>query len=135
MSYSVRPHRWQPTRLPRPWDSPGKNTGVGCHCLLRTIMVKSMKKNVYIWGFPGGSMVKNAPSNAGDLGSIPSLGRSHMLQSNQACAPQLLSLCSRAWDPQLLSLHTLEPVLCNKRSHCNEKPADCSWRVAPTCCN
>ena len=31
MSDSVRPHRWQPTRLPRAWDSPGKNTGVGCH--------------------------------------------------------------------------------------------------------
>ena len=29
----MRPHRWQPTRLPRPWDSPGKNTGVGCHFL------------------------------------------------------------------------------------------------------
>ena len=35
MSNSVRPHRWQPTRLPRPWDSPGKNTGVGCHFLLQ----------------------------------------------------------------------------------------------------
>ena len=34
VSDSVRPHRWQPTRLPRPWDSPGKNTGVGCHFLL-----------------------------------------------------------------------------------------------------
>ena len=34
MSDSVRPHRWQPTRLPRPWDFPGKSTGVGCHCLL-----------------------------------------------------------------------------------------------------
>ena len=31
VSDSVRPHRWQPTRLPRPWDSPGKNTGVGSH--------------------------------------------------------------------------------------------------------
>ena len=31
MSDSVQPHRWQPTRLPGPWDSPGKNTGVGCH--------------------------------------------------------------------------------------------------------
>jgi len=29
----VRPHRWLPTRLPPPWDSPGKNTGVGCHFL------------------------------------------------------------------------------------------------------
>ena len=31
VSNSVRPHRWQPTRLCHPWDSPGKNTGVGCH--------------------------------------------------------------------------------------------------------
>ena len=35
MSDSVRPHRRQPIRLPRPWDSPGKNTGVGCHFLLQ----------------------------------------------------------------------------------------------------
>ena len=34
VSDSVRPHRWKPTRLPRPWDSPSKNTGVGCHFLL-----------------------------------------------------------------------------------------------------
>ena len=34
VSDSLRPHRRQPTRLPHPWDSPGKNTGVGCHCLL-----------------------------------------------------------------------------------------------------
>jgi len=41
VSDSVRPHRWQPTRLPRPWDSPGKNTGVGCHFLLQCRKVKS----------------------------------------------------------------------------------------------
>ena len=41
MSDSVRPHRRQPTRLPHPWDSPGKNTGVGCHFLLQCIKVKS----------------------------------------------------------------------------------------------
>ena len=41
MSNSVRPHRRQPTRLPRPWDSPGKNTGVGCHFLLQCMKVKS----------------------------------------------------------------------------------------------
>ena len=35
------PHRWQPTRLPHPWDSPGKNTGVGCHFLLQCMKVKS----------------------------------------------------------------------------------------------
>ena len=41
MPNSVRPHRRQPTRLPCPWDSPGKNTGVGCHCLLQCMKVKS----------------------------------------------------------------------------------------------
>ena len=38
---SVRPHRRQPTRLPSPWNSPGKNTGVGCHFLLRFVKAKS----------------------------------------------------------------------------------------------
>ena len=38
---TLQPHRWQPTRLPHPWDSPGKNTGVGCHFLLQCMKVKS----------------------------------------------------------------------------------------------
>ena len=41
MSDSVRPHRWQPTRLLCPWDSPGKNTGVGCHFPLQCMKVKN----------------------------------------------------------------------------------------------
>ena len=41
MSDSVRPSRRQPIRLPRPWDSPGKNTRVGCHFLLQCMKVKS----------------------------------------------------------------------------------------------
>ena len=41
MSDSVQPHRWQPTRLPHPWDFPAKSTGVGRHCLLRKL----------IWGY------------------------------------------------------------------------------------
>ena len=41
VSDSLRPHRRQPTRLPRPWDSPSKNTGVGCHFLLQYMKVKS----------------------------------------------------------------------------------------------
>ena len=56
--------------------------------------------------FPGGSVVKNPPSSVGDTGSIPDPGRSHLPQSNKPCAPQLLSLCSRVWEPQLLSPHT-----------------------------
>ena len=41
MSDSVRPHRQQHTRLPRPWDSPGKNTRVGCHFFLQCMKAKS----------------------------------------------------------------------------------------------
>ena len=44
MSDSVRPHRRQPTRLPCPWDSPGKNTGMGCHFLLQCMKVKSQSE-------------------------------------------------------------------------------------------
>ena len=44
MSDSVRPHRQQPPRLPRPWDSPGKNIGVGCHVLLQCMKVKSERE-------------------------------------------------------------------------------------------
>ena len=42
MSDSVRPHRRQPTRLPRPWDSPGEDTGVGCHFLLQCVKGRSL---------------------------------------------------------------------------------------------
>ena len=71
MSDSVQPHRQQPTRLPRPWDSPGKNTGVGCHVLLQCMQVKSKSRSVvsdssqphglqptrllHPWDFPGES--------------------------------------------------------------------------------
>ena len=44
MSDSVRPQRQQPTRLPHPWDSPGKNTRVGCHFLLQCMKVKSERE-------------------------------------------------------------------------------------------
>ena len=44
MSDSVQPQRRQPTRLPRPWDSPGKNTEVDCHFLLQCMKVKSERE-------------------------------------------------------------------------------------------
>ena len=70
-------------------------------------------------------MVESLPANAGYTGLIPGPGRSHMPQSNEAHVPQLLSLRSRAHEPQpqILKPACLEPVLHNKRSHCNEKPA------------
>ena len=47
-------------------------------------------------------MVKNPPANSGDTSLTPDPRRSHMLKSNEACAPQLLSLYSRALEPRLL---------------------------------
>ena len=55
---------------------------------------------------PGGTVDKNPPANAGDMGLIPGLGSFHMPQGNEGCVPPLLKL-----------------VLCNKRIHHNEKPA------------
>ena len=73
MSNSVQPHRQQPTRLHCPWDSPGKNTGVGCHFLLQCMKVKSesevaqscltlsdpmdcsLTRLLHPWDFPGKS--------------------------------------------------------------------------------
>ena len=52
---TVRPHRQQPTRLPCPWDSPGKNTGVGCHFLLQYMKVKS-ESEVAHCSLPGSSI-------------------------------------------------------------------------------
>ena len=68
-------------------------------------------KKQNLWDFPGGTVIKNPPANAGETGSSPGPGGSHMPRSNKAHAPQLLKpVC-------------LEPMLRNKRSHCNEKPA------------
>ena len=47
-----------------------------------------------MWGFPGGAVVENLPANAGDTGSSPGLGGSHVPRSNWAREPQLLSLCA-----------------------------------------
>ena len=72
MSDSVRPHRRQPTRLPSPWDSPGKNTGVGCHFLLQCMKVKSeseVAKSCLTLSDP-------MDCNTGDPGSTPGSGRS-----------------------------------------------------------
>ena len=58
---------------------------------------------VCLWGFPGGSGVNNPPANVGDPDLIFDLRRSYIPQSNEAHAPQLLSLCSKAQELQLLN--------------------------------
>ena len=64
MSDSVWPQRRQPTRLPHPWDSPGKNTGVGCHFLLRCMKVKSESEVAQSCLTPSDSMDCSLPGSS-----------------------------------------------------------------------
>ena len=68
MSESVRSHRRQPTRLPGPWDSPGKNTGVGCHFLLQSMKVKSEREVTQ------SCPTLSDPMDCSPPGSSPSMG-------------------------------------------------------------
>ena len=77
-------------------------------------------KNTSHW-LPWWSSGKESAINAGDMGLIPSPGRLHIPCSNQACEPQLLSLCSRTQESKPLKPVSLVPVLCNKRSCSSEK--------------
>ena len=64
MSDSVQPQRWQPTRLPHPWDSPGKNTGVGCHFLFQCMKVKSKSEVAQSCPTPSDSMNYSLPGSS-----------------------------------------------------------------------
>ena len=57
----MRPNGRQPTRLPLPWDSPGKNTGVGCHLFLQCVKVKSLSR-VQLLAIPWTAAYKAPPS-------------------------------------------------------------------------
>ena len=67
MSESVRPHRRQPIRLLRPWDSPGKNTGGGCHFLLQGDL-------------PDPGREPKSPALAGRFSTTESPGKPHINQ-------------------------------------------------------
>ena len=85
------------------WKKPDTNQ----HTLHDSIYLKDKYRD-----FPGVSVVKNPPANAGDTGSIPGLGRVHMLPMCHNCWAHML---------QLLKLTCLQPTHHSKRSPCNEK--------------
>ena len=76
---------------------------------------------VLFWDFPGGAVLESLPATAGDTGSSPGPGRSHVPWSNYARVPRLLSLHTTTTE-----VADLDPMLRNKRSHRNEKPAHCN---------
>ena len=61
---TLRPHRWQPTRLPCSWDSPGKNSGVGCHFLLQCIKAKSESEVAQVCPIPSDPRDCSLPSSS-----------------------------------------------------------------------
>ena len=141
MSDSVRPHRWQPTRLPCPWDSPGKNTGVGCHFRLQCRKVKSesevaqscptlshpmncslpgssihgiFQARVLEWGATAcGLAVGNPPATAGLQGTqVWSL-----VQEDPTCRGATKPVHRNYW------ARALEPKSCNYWSPCTQSHA------------
>jgi len=105
MSDSVRPHRRQPTRLPRPWDSPGKSTGVGCHFLLQCMKVKSesevsqsrpTRSDPMDCSLPGSSMHEIVQARVLEWGAIAfSDPKVHGVRNSQVVLCTLLILSPR----------------------------------------
>ena len=103
MSDSARPQRQQPTRLPHPWDSPGKNTGVGCHFLLQCMKVKSESevaqscltlRDPMDCSLPGSSIHGILQARVLEWGAIAFSSYSltkHALVEQQECQPSILS--------------------------------------------
>ena len=93
------------------------------HILITDASISQFTVLKGIWGFSGGSVIKNPPTNAGDTGSIPDLGRSpHAIWSNQAHAKQLLSQHSNNQELQPLQPVGPASMLHKKTGHHKEKP-------------
>ena len=111
------------------WISQSEPSCHTCVCWWWRLIHLTWRKKA--WDFPGGPVVKNLPGNVGDMGSIPGPGRF-------TCCWTTKPLCHNYWacalEPMSLnywSLHTFEPMLHNKRSHCDEKPEFYNWIIAP----
>ena len=128
MSDSVRSHRWQPTRLRRPWDSPGKNTGVGCHFLLQGMKVKSESEvaqscltlsNPMDLSLPGSSIHGIFQARVLEWGAIAFSEYSPTLYEIRKVFPgsPLLTIFLFLW--KVVSRHIYEP--CTKAVH----PLEC----------
>ena len=95
MSDPVQPHRQQPTGLPRPWDSPGKNSGVGCHFLLQCMKVKSESEVTRTCPTLCDPMDCSLPGS-----SVHGIFQARVLEWGCHCLLQLVcQSCPALWDP------------------------------------
>ena len=106
MSDAVRSHRWQPTRLPRPWDSLGKNTGVDCHFLLQCMKGKSQSEvaqscltlsDPMDCSLPGSSVHGIPQAGILEGVSIPFFRRSSHYMAAAAKSLSRVLLCATPW--------------------------------------
>ena len=127
----MRPHRQQPTRLPHPWDSPGKNTAVGCHFLLQRMKVKSESEvaqscqtlsDPMDYSLPGSSIHGIFQARALEWLPLPSPARWLYDGANGDLLQD--GLCSMLCDPGLLQPEplppwqaTADPGLCRRHSN------------------
>ena len=125
MSDSVQSHRRQPTRLPRPWDSPGKNTGVGCHFLLQCMKVKSENEVAQSYptlrdpmdcSLPGSSVhgilqprILEWVAMPFSSGSSQPRGQTHVFATPWSAAHQASLSITNSWS--LLKLMSVESVM------------------------
>ena len=116
MSDPARPHKRQPTRLPHPWDSPGKNTGVGCHFLLQCMKMKSERSRSVV------SDCSNPMDCSPPGPSVHGIFQAKVLEWG-AIAFSVLD----AWKP--LNLGRLGQLVTVKVFHALSKP---SWRGGST---
>ena len=107
MSDSVQPHRRQPTRILCPWDSPGKNTGVGCHFLLQCMKVKSEREVAQSCPTPSDPMDCSLPGS-----SIHGIFQARVLEWGAIAFSEILSRysnlgCSYFLSSLSMSCHSL----------------------------
>ena len=120
MSDSVLPNGRQPTRLPRPWDSPGKNTGVGCHFLLQCMKVKSESEDAQLFltlrdpidcSLPGSSVHGIFQARVLEWGTIAFSEMEDSLPKNGLTITSKLSSLTPGWERSKHALFCAKPVV------------------------
>ena len=119
MSDSVWPHKWQSTRLPHPWDSPGNNIGVDCHFLLHCIKVKSESEVAQSCLTPSDPVDCSLPGSS-TYQAPPSMGSSRQEYWSGVIIGLKQNVLERSWNRDVwtkrpyISAFVFPKLLCSK---------------------
>ena len=122
VSDSVQPHRRQPTRLPRPWDSPGKNTGVGCHLLLQGMKVKSESEVAQSCPTPSDPMDCSLPGS-----SIHGIFQARVLEWRTII--NIMKKPQMAWSMKVMWLRSVHMIFSHFKVVILYMVWECSWSL------